>query len=170
MAAVLLAGAAAFPGACSRGGSDAPPEIHFGQDVCAACTMIVSEQRFAAAIVPDDGRGDPLAFDDIGCLLAWERRHPDAPVLARWVHDHEGPDWLRAESAWYVRSPELRSPMGSGVVAVADDVAARGLSEERDGSAMDWSALRTEATERGLVRPPAPAGAGSGGDPGYSEG
>lgn len=151
----LAAGACGLV-ACSRGPSDGPPTLHFGQDVCSACTMIVSEPRYAAAIVPDDGRGDALPFDDIGCLFAWEERHPDAPVRARWVHDHAGPDWIRAESAWYVRSPDLRTPMGSGVVAVAGETEARDLRTERGGEVASWEELRAEAARRTLVTPPAP--------------
>jgi copper chaperone NosL len=132
--------------------------------------MIVSERRFAAAVVPDDGRGDPLAFDDVGCLFAWEKRNPEAPVRARWVGDHGGRGWLRAEEAWYVRSPDLRSPMGSGVAAVADESAARELVGERRGRAMSWTGLREEEATGGLLRPPDPAGATSATERERSEG
>lgn len=155
--ALLASGSCATAGACARGPSDGPPVVHFGEDACAACTMIVSEQRFAAAIVPDDGRGDPLPFDDIGCLFAWEARNPDAPVRARWVHDHGGSEWVHAETAWYVRSPELRSPMGSGVAARAEEAGARELRDERGGDVLDWDALREAAARSPLVVPPGSA-------------
>jgi copper chaperone NosL len=143
--------------ACARGPSDGPPTVHFGQDVCETCTMIVSEQRFASAVVAGDGRRDALVFDDVGCLFAWEESHPETPVRARWVHDHDGPDWVRAESAWYLRSPEVRSPMGSGVAAFAGEAAARVLGRERGGDVLGWESLRRRAAEEKLVAPPGSA-------------
>ncbi|HMB70810.1 MAG TPA: nitrous oxide reductase accessory protein NosL [bacterium] len=156
---------AALVAACSRGPSDGPPTVHFGQDVCAACTMIVSEQRFASAIVPDDGRRDPLVFDDLGCLFSWEESNPDVPIRARWVHDHDGPDWVRAESAWYVRSPEIRSPMGSGVAAFASEEGARELHAERGGELREWAGLQESAADETLVIPPGSAGLQGAPDP-----
>ena len=49
-AAVLAAGLILASG-CGRRSDTGPPELHYGQDVCAACNMIVSEERFAAAVV-----------------------------------------------------------------------------------------------------------------------
>jgi len=161
----IAAAAALLAAGCSRGPSDGPPTVHFGQDVCAACTMIVSEQRFASAIVPDDGRGDPLVFDDLGCLFAWEERNPEVPVFARWVHDHDGPDWVRAEAAWYVRSPEIRSPMGSGVAAFAGEAGARALRAERGGDVSEWVGLRESAAGDRLVVLPGSAPRSGAADP-----
>ena len=44
--AIAVAGAG-----CADRSADGPPVVHYGQDVCAACNMIVSEERFAAALV-----------------------------------------------------------------------------------------------------------------------
>ena len=41
-----------------------PPEVHYGEDVCDACNMIISEPRFAAAYYTEDGA--VRRFDDIG--------------------------------------------------------------------------------------------------------
>lgn len=153
-AELAVVAAACLAAGCARAPTDAPPVVHFGQDPCAACTMIVSEQRFAAAIVPGDGSRDPLAFDDIGCLLSWERDHPDSPPMARWVRDHEGAGWLRAERAWYVRSVEIRSPMGSGVAALVDEASARAMRSGRGGELTDWDGLReTDARSPLVVQP-----------------
>ena len=48
-------------------GEAQPPEIHYGEDVCDACGMLISEAKFAAASVDQDGTAHK--FDDIGDLL-----------------------------------------------------------------------------------------------------
>jgi copper chaperone NosL len=121
--------------------------------------MIVSEERFAAAVVVEaDGRTESHVFDDVGCLFMWEAGGgADAAVLTRWVHDYNGGGWAPAESAWYVKSAEIRSPMGSGVASCAAQEEAERLSRLRDGTVLDWGALRELARSEGLVAPPPPA-------------
>ena len=48
--ATTLLIAVAVLGACAQGQATiAPPEIRYGEDVCAACKMIISDPSFAAA-------------------------------------------------------------------------------------------------------------------------
>lgn len=107
--------------ACDEENPNVPPTITYGVSACADCDMIISDERFAAATVVADERGrpSPLLFDDIGDQIRYEADHPSLTVLARWVHDHDSRQWLRAETAIYVRSTEIRSPMASGIAAFA---------------------------------------------------
>jgi copper chaperone NosL len=146
-AALLLVGCAGAP-------DDGPPTVYFGQDVCARCSMIVSEESFATAVVTEvDGRREALAFDDIGCLFDWEAK-AEQPVAARWVSSHDLTGWVKAESAWFARSADIRSPMGSGVAAFGDRAAADRLAGERAGTVTDWNGLREAARTEGLLAPP----------------
>jgi len=115
--------------------------------------MIVSEASFAAAaVVPADGRREDRIFDDLGCLFAWEAGG-DRTVTARWTGTQDA-GWVRAESAWYVRSPDIRSPMGSGVAAYSSRAAAERAAGEKKGTLLDWNAVRAIASEQGLLAPP----------------
>lgn len=98
-----------------RSGEISPPEIQYGQEMCSACGMIISEARFAAATVLDDGTA--VKFDDIGEMLLYHQNHPELQVKAWFVHDYESEAWIRAETAYFVRSESLKTPMGSGIVA-----------------------------------------------------
>ncbi len=86
--------------------------------MCAFCKMAISEKRYAAELVD---RGDVFKFDDIGCMIrfagqrGWIARPP-----ARFVHDYDTPEWLDAGRASFVISPEIPSPMASGLLAVRD--------------------------------------------------
>jgi nitrous oxide reductase accessory protein NosL len=57
--ALALAACGGAPGA-----EPTPPTIHYGEDICDICGMIISEERHAASYVTEDGVGH--AFDDIG--------------------------------------------------------------------------------------------------------
>ena len=92
------------------------PKVHFGQDVCAKCAMIISDERFAGAIgMRRDGRVVHLLFDDVGEMLDFA---PGEYEEIRWyATDAVTREWLDAENAVFLRSDKLMTPMGTGVGA-----------------------------------------------------
>jgi copper chaperone NosL len=102
--------------ACGSSGSTVPtpPVIHYGEDICEECGMITSEARFAAAYLASDGHGH--IFDDIGDMLKSSINTQDQ-ITAFFVHDYDHQDWIRAETAYFVQSNQLSTPMFSGVAA-----------------------------------------------------
>lgn len=130
-AVVLLAGC----GGGSRGG---PPEIRYGLEECGYCRMIISEEKFAAAVVEEVGT--TASFDDVGCLLD-HLRESSAAAKEVWVHDHAGGGWIAAETAWFVRGPRSATPMGSGLVAYASRQQADAYAADRGTSVEAWTGL-----------------------------
>jgi copper chaperone NosL len=108
--------------------ADGPVEPAWGRQPCAHCGMIVGESRTAAELVSADGAR--LYFDDIGCMIAWERDALAAPRHA-WVHDAEGPSWIDAEKAVYARGQH--TPMDFGYVAHARGPGGLTFDEMRAG-------------------------------------
>ncbi len=139
---VVLAGLI-VSGGCSKRPTTAPPEILFGQDTCDVCGMIISADRFAAALVLEDGEGryEPRAYDDIGCLLGAAAAGAGR-VAARYVAFFTSRQWCAAGQATYVHSAKLRSPMAFGLAACdsADD--ARSVQEQYGGQVLDFAAVR----------------------------
>ena len=119
-----------------------PPEILYGLEECSDCRMIISEERYAAAVTEEGV--ETLKFDDLGCLLrSKERIAANAEI---WVHDVETGEWVDGTAAWYLRSEPTLTPMGSGVLAFS----ARALAEQRGGSdeqIYDWTALLDQGGE-----------------------
>jgi copper chaperone NosL len=107
--------------------------------------MIVSEARYAAATATASGQ--TLVFDDIGCLLQYRQKH-SAAWAAVWVHDYETQTWLRADSAWYLVSPAVHSPMGWGIAAFATEDAAQRRRGEPGGDVLDWNGLSARPLQR----------------------
>lgn len=129
-----LLGLSLLPGvlaSCERSDADAPPSLRLGRDECVGCGMIIADDRFAVAIIPgDEAHPDPLLFDDIGDMLAFEQEHPEVTVRRRYVHDLQTREWIDLNQGVIVRSEHLRSPMGYGLGAIrgGPDTSARAAS------------------------------------------
>lgn len=139
------------------GGNDplAPPKIFYGEDVCIQCSMIISDERYAAAINAelDDGRFVSRLFDDVGDMLEYMATHGDEHILATFVHDHDSHDWIDAMTATYIHSPMLHTPMASGVGAFATTSGADAALVNLGGTILNWAELKTMHADGKLLLP-----------------
>jgi copper chaperone NosL len=124
-----------------------PPEIHYGEDMCEFCGMIISEERFAAGYISADGREH--VFDDLAGMFQAHLQSGDVEaVTAFFVHDYEDNSWIRAETAHYVLSQELPTPMLSGLVAFANPGQAATLAAEVEGQLLTFDEVMARFEER----------------------
>ena len=121
-----------------------PPTIHYGEDICEFCGMIVSEERYAAGYILADGREH--IFDDIGDMVQ-HYLATNEDVTAFFVHDQTSQTWIRAETATYLRSTDLPTPMLSGVVAFPSQDEAMGFNTELGGEVFTFDELLTYSRE-----------------------
>ena len=127
-------------GGCGGRPAAGPPPIRDGAESCAQCRMLISEARYAAASITSTG--DVVKFDDVGCLLRYRREHPGDSQQPSWVHEYRSEAWLRFESASFVESQEITTPMGSGLLALDTPMAARELAERLHGKVRHPAELR----------------------------
>lgn len=112
-----------------------PPVIHYGEDVCEFCGMIISDEHYAAGYITQ--AGEDYVFDDIGGMIqAYLKQQDD--VAAFFVHDYEDVTWIRAETAHYVLSDDLPSPMLFGLAACASPEKAAALAADVGGSVLTF--------------------------------
>lgn len=111
---------------CQPAGPGGPPNVRYGEEACANCRMIISDERFASALVGPDG--EALKFDDVGCMVLREAE-AGQPVASRWVRSFSRPGWLDTRDATFVYSREIASPMGHGLAAVDQAEAAAALEK-----------------------------------------
>jgi len=141
----LLLGLLLILAACAQGQPEAqPPDIRYGETVCIACNMIISDERFAAGYAHEisPGRYESIPFDDIGDMLEHAANHPEHTITHWYVHDFYSKAWLDATQAHYMFSHTLTTPMGHGAAALADRTAAETLAAEMSGEVLDWAGLR----------------------------
>jgi copper chaperone NosL len=137
-----LTAPAAILASCGGGGVIEPPAILYGRDECEECRMIISDERYAAALViAENGAFRGIPFDDIGCLLAYERGHAEASIAARYVRDAAGTTWLDAASGSFLHSPSLETPMAFGVAALATPDVAAQWRQKHGGEILDITEL-----------------------------
>ena len=128
---------------CQAPRANQPPQIRYGEETCAFCGMLISEERFAAALTT--ATGDTKTFDDLGCLLH-ALAEPDHSTVRAWVHDYGSGRWLEAPHAVFVHSDDVPTPMGGGFAAFSIQAAAEQFAREVHGTVMRFDQL-SSATE-----------------------
>jgi len=124
---------------CDKQALDGPPTVRLGDSVCEQCNMIISDERWATATIVEGPRGPrALLFDDFNCQVNHEVEHTDLDVLARWSHSHATGEWVRTDAAHFLMSPDLRTPMASGVAAFATREEAEAARAELTGDLMTF--------------------------------
>jgi copper chaperone NosL len=127
---------AMIAGACATKG---PEPIAYGVEACARCRMAISEPRFGAELITTTGR--VLKFDSIECLGAESLAlGPSRTVHSVWVTNYRKPgEFVRADSAVYLRDARVRSPMGAGLLAFPSNVDTVALVAQLGGRVLRWS-------------------------------
>jgi len=116
--------------------SDRPEPINLGKDLCEYCRMAIADKRFAAEVITKKGR--VYKFDSIECMVAYYNENEEY-IKKAYVTNFSNPEeFIEAEKAIYVRSQEIRSPMGMNLSAYKDMERAKSVK----GEILDWKGLR----------------------------
>lgn len=127
--------------AACNGGRPKPVDIVLDEDSCAECRMAISQLPFAAEAAKKGGVPD--CFDDIGCLVMYAQ-HGAPQGSALYVIDFDERGWLDAQSAFYLVSKELPTPMSYGLAAFASEAAAKARLGKWPGRVIGWQQLLKE--------------------------
>jgi copper chaperone NosL len=135
---IALLAASSLLGGCGKADLSRPPSLRFGEEACAFCRMIISDERFAAALTT--ASGDVLKFDDVGCLIKHEEKRL-RPDTFYWVCNFQGKGWLNAQAAIFVHSPSIVSPMNHGLAALPDIPSAAEFTKDPASRKLRFSEL-----------------------------
>lgn len=116
-----------------------PIEIHYGQDQCDYCKMIIVDPAFGSEMITEKGK--VYKFDSIECLAAFSMVGGVASgdVHSMWVTNFELPKtFLKFDKAAIIATKRQKSPMGAGLVAVATPEQAARLIEVVGGTVLNW--------------------------------
>jgi len=114
--AILFLALTLLFGACEkRDYTKTPPPIHWDRDMCERCKMAISDRKFAVMAV--DSQNRVYRFDDIGCLVLWQKlERPDVNLTKIWITDAKTGEWIDAKKACYKEG--FITPMGYGFGAL----------------------------------------------------
>lgn len=122
-----------------------PEAIRYGTDNCHACKMTLMDKRFGAEVVT--AKGKIYKFDDVNCLMGFINS-PEIgtrDIKYTLVTDFSQPEKLiDATIAFYVKSPEIKSPMASQVAAFETEEAYKHHKKELNGIYLTWGELTAQ--------------------------
>lgn len=122
------------------GNQQAEP-IKINRDACDYCKMTISNGHFGAELKTTKGRA--YKFDDISCMIGYVKENSGEKVAKYYVHDYPGTnDLIDAETAYYLSSPELKSPMGGNIAAFQSREAAASYKEKYQAAETTWDELK----------------------------
>jgi copper chaperone NosL len=151
-ALVLLFGGLGPTGCQPKG----PVPVAIGEDVCSHCLMTVADERYATELITTKGKVH--FFDSVECLAHFYLEQDRAEVASMWVTDfHTQVRMIPADEAFYLRSKDLRSPMGMNLTAFGDGIEPETVLNSFIGEILDWDGVLA------LVEAEGPPGAGLGG-------
>ncbi|RNI24124.1 nitrous oxide reductase accessory protein NosL [Rufibacter latericius] len=119
--------------------STEPKPVPYGNANCTHCSMTITDVRYGAELVNDKGK--PSFFDAVECLAAYVNRKPEEGRKASFlmVTDFSNPtELIPVNSAHFVRSAALPSPMGMNLLAVSTQEAARKIQQEQGAELLTW--------------------------------
>lgn len=114
--------------------------IKYGEDECSFCRMKIMDPKFGSEAVTDKGR--VYKFDSGECLIHYlNENNGGYKYLA--VTDYDNPNSLiHAESAWYLISEKMPSPMGAYLNAFSSKEIAESVMQSVGGELYDWQNVK----------------------------
>lgn len=125
--------------------STEPEPLQYGEDACHTCKMTLIDKKFGAELVSKKGK--VFKFDDVNCMLTFynsgEMRSDE--FLHRLVIDFSQPEKLvNATDAFYIKSPEIKSPMASQIAAFEQKEKMDEMKTQFKGIYLVWGELVTQ--------------------------
>ena len=123
--------------------STAPQPIRIGQDNCDHCKMTISDNRFGAEIITKKGK--IYKFDDEHCMTAFLKSctRANQQIAGIYFTDFNVPHGLiPAEKAFFLQSPDLKTPMNGNVAAVSNEDSLAKLLLQYSGKNIAWKDIQ----------------------------
>jgi copper chaperone NosL len=120
-----------------------PDPIAFGKDNCHFCKMTISDGRFGGEVVSKKTK--TYKFDDSHCILAFIRSNTvkREDIAGIYFLDFaDGHDFVRAEDAFFLQSPDLKSPMNGNIAAFKSEDSLHGALPTFYGNKTSWEDMQ----------------------------
>lgn len=122
-----------------------PEPIIFGKDSCYTCKMTLMDNKFGGEVVTKKGK--VYKFDDANCMIGFINSSyvKNEHIAYKLVIDFSNPETLiDAETAFFVKSAEIKSPMASQVAAFQMKEKMEQYNASWNGIYLTWGELITQ--------------------------
>jgi len=118
--------------------SNSPESIDYGSDACQFCKMTIMDTNYGAELITPKGK--IFKFDAVECMINFTTRNSDqSEGAALYVINYNDPhNWLSTESAMFLRSQKLPSPMGQYITAFESLEAAKVVQQQMGGEIQNF--------------------------------
>ena len=120
-----------------------PEQINYGKDGCHFCKMTIVDNQHASELVT--AKGKVFKYDAIECLINDLKKRDSVEVGMLLVNDYSNPgELISAESATFLISEGIPSPMGAFLSAFSDGANAELAKSENSGELFNWQAVKKQ--------------------------
>lgn len=123
-----------------------PEPFKYGKDICDDCNMSIMDGKFGGEVITKKGK--LYKFDDIHCLVHFIKSGNinEADIKQTYFINYKGSDFIDANSAVLITSPELKSPMNGNTAAFVNQQEAEKKANEVHGKIVSWKTLLNTTT------------------------
>lgn len=119
-----------------------PEPIKVGSDGCHYCKMTISDNRYGAEVITKKGK--VFKYDELHCLFSEiaEGGIEKHTIKDIYVTDFcEGHGLIKELNGFYLRSNELKSPMGGNLVAFSSADSLNAYIKKLNGESVSWGQI-----------------------------
>lgn len=117
--------------------------IRFGFDSCDNCKMLIMDPKFGGVILTKKGKS--FKFDDTNCMTNYLKNNfqDKNQISSISTIDYNQPEKLiDATNAVYILSPEIKSPMASGIASFSSHESLLEFMRMYNGSTLTWDEVK----------------------------
>ncbi len=116
-------------------------EINYGKDNCHFCKMTIVDKQHAAQAVSSKGKA--FKYDAIECMINDLKQKKDIEMSLLFVNDYTTPsDLIDANTATFLISKGIKSPMGAFLSAFEKQEDAQKALDEQGGNIYNWEQVQ----------------------------
>ncbi len=122
--------------------SNKPEPFNYGKDVCYFCKMGIADPKFGGEVVTKKGK--VYKFDDAKCLIGFLKSGEinEKDIAQKLVINFQKQnDFIDAGKAFFLVSPELKSPMGGNAAAFTSQLEAEKIKTNAQGQVVLWNEI-----------------------------
>lgn len=114
--------------------------IKLNVDTCDFCKMTIADGKYAAEVITEKGR--VYKFDDIMCMVNYEKENSNAKIAVHYVNDYNQDNVLiPAKTAFFISGGTIQSPMRGGIIAFSSENDAKDFGIKLKAIPVHWGTV-----------------------------
>lgn len=123
-----------------------PERLRYSVDHCDFCRMKLVDDRFGGELVTNKGK--VFKFDDLKCMVSFMQSSETQAnkyafeLVVDYAHAADEFDLIPASDAFFLSSPDVKSPMAGNIAAFKTRMAQADYLKKWNGSDLSWADVK----------------------------